>query len=145
MVKRSKTPKVFFNASAILAGLHSPKGGSAKLIAWAKKREITGIASEIILDEVFRRLGKIKLKESEAKTRLRGMFSEITPVPKRSAVDAFKKIVIDFGDAHVLASSKETKANYLVSLDRKHILSLKKHVKKPKIVSPGELIQILSK
>mgnify|MGYP001571362259 CR=1 FL=1 len=144
MVKKSKSLKVFFNASVILAGLHSPRGGSAKLLTWAKKRKISGIASEIILDEVLSRCGKINITKNEVNRKLQSVLSEITPPPKRSTVDAFKKIVVDVGDAHVLASGKETKADYIVSLDKKHILVLKGKFKNPKIVSPGELIEIIS-
>lgn len=144
MVKEFRNPKVFFNASVILAGLHSSKGGSAKLLSWAKKRIISGIASEIILDEVLSRCGKINITKNEVNRKLQGVFSEITPPPKRSTVDAFKKIVVDVGDAHVLASGKETKTDYIVSLDKKHILVLKRKFKYSKIVSPGELIENIS-
>lgn len=145
MRARGNTPVVLFNASVILAGLHSPKGGSAKILSWAKKRKIRAVASEVILDEVFRRAGRINLQESGVKRKLRGVFFEITPPPKEKSVSAFKKVVIDVGDAHVLASGKEIKVDYLVTLDRKHILSLKKYVRQPKIVTPGELIEILTK
>ena len=55
----------------------------------------------------------------------------------------FKKIVQDVGDIHLFTSAKDLKVDYLVSLDKKHVLSLKNKVKIFKVVSPGELIHLL--
>jgi len=73
------------------------------------------------------------------------IFQKIYPAPKKSNVLFFYEKVIDCGDAHVLACARETKADFLVSLDKKHILILKGKIKKLKIVSPGELIEIIKK
>ena len=59
----SLKPKVFFNASVILAGLRSPGGGSGKIIGWVKNGKIDGVISEVIVDEVIRRCSKIGSKE----------------------------------------------------------------------------------
>lgn len=61
---------------------------------------------------------------------------------KKECCPKFSKIVIDAGDAHVLASCRETKAQFLVTLDKKHLLILGKKIKWTKIVSPGELIEL---
>lgn len=145
MRKRKRPSFVLFNASVILAGLYSPRGGSAKLLDWAKKRQIYGVVSEVILDEVIRRSPKIGLKKIEVKRMIRGIFGEIVSAPRITSVRIFEDIVIDRGDAHVLATASETKADYLVSLDKKHILSLRAKIKRPKIVSPGRLIEELLK
>jgi predicted nucleic acid-binding protein len=45
-----------------------------------------------------------------------------------------------------LASAKESRADFLVSLDKKHLLALNKKFKKPQIVSSKDLIEkLLSK
>lgn len=51
--------------------------------------------------------------------------------------------MINQGDSHVLASALELDVDYLVSLDKKHILALKGKIKKFAIVSPKELIEKL--
>lgn len=51
--------------------------------------------------------------------------------------------MIDQGDSHVLASALELDVDYLVSLDKKHILALKNKIKKFAIASPKELIEKL--
>lgn len=143
MKKHLKTPDVFFNASVILAGLRSSKGGSAKILGWSRKGEIKGVVSEVVLDEVLRRYKKAGIKRS-ALRNLNDIFSEIRTAPNISLVEKIEKIVLDLGDAHVLASGMESKVSYLVSLDKKHILSLRGKILRPKIVSPGQLIEKLS-
>ena len=51
------------------------------------------------------------------------------------------KLVKDFGDIHLFESAESLRVDYLVSLDKKHVLSLARKVKSFKIVSPGGLIE----
>ena len=134
-----KTPTVFFNASVVLAGLKSPSGGSGKLLLWIKRNKIKGVISEIILDEVLRNSGKINKNQKQLNKIVQGIFS-IQAEPKKETVALFEEIVVYPGDAHVLASGLECGADYLVTLDQKHILVLKGHIKEFKIVTPGQLI-----
>jgi putative PIN family toxin of toxin-antitoxin system len=144
MAKTQKNlkPKVFFNASVILSGFYSPKGGSAKLLFWTKQKKITGIISEIIVDEVFRHTGKLKLRKTHIAKFIVNYF-QVVSAPTATSVARYYKTVIDHGDAHVLASAKLTECRYLVSLDKKHLLSLQNKVKAYSIVSPKELIKQL--
>ncbi|MFV1917356.1 MAG: hypothetical protein ACC618_02680 [Patescibacteria group bacterium] len=73
------------------------------------------------------------------------MFKDISAPPSKRSVDRFSKVVVDTGDARLFATGKELKVDYLVSLDKKHVLSLKSKLKKLKIVNTGELIEILKK
>lgn len=141
---KKKSPRVFFNASVILAGLKSPSGGSSKLLQFTKSRKITGMISEIILDEVIRNCPKLSLNVDKELSKINEIFSIISPAPQESSVNAWKNIVIDYGDAHVLASARELKAAYVVTLDQKHLLVLQRKVKRFKIMSPGQLLKILS-
>lgn len=131
-VKNSRR-KILFNASVIIAGHHSLGGGSAKLLSWAKSKKIDGIISETIQDEVKRHIEKCP-----------DIFKTVAPAPNLALVKKYQKIVTDPGDAHLFATASETKADFLVSLDKKHVLALQGKIKKPKIVSPGELIEIFS-
>lgn len=137
-MRKGKTSIVLFNASVVLAGLKSPFGGSAKLLSWCKNRKIRGLISEIILDEIVRNTPKIGL--SRKVTADLGSLFDIKIAPQKEEIEFFRGIVTDFGDAHVLASCKEENAEFLVTLDKKHLLVLKNKVKIFKIVSPGELI-----
>ena len=138
-------PRVFFNASVILAGLNSPTGGSGKLLSWCRNRKINGVISEIVMDETIRHTGKIGINPAHVRLAIKTIFGQILEAPAKENVAKFDKIVIDPGDAHILASCYETKPDFLVTLDKKHLLSLTKKIKWVKIVSPGELIRKLTK
>lgn len=129
----SLKPKVLFNASVIIAGHFSPNGGSGKLLSWVKSEKITGIISETILDEAKRHLEKYQ-----------PVFETVAPAPNVNLVKKYQEIVLDPGDAHLLASAEEIAADFLVSLDKKHVLCLQDKIKKPQIVSPKEFIETLS-
>ena len=138
-----KKPIVFFNASVILAGLNSPKGGSAKILTWAKDKKIKGIISEIVEDEVLKHSKKIGVSKNRASQKINKIFKgNIKPAPKTLS-QKFQKISIDAGDTHLFESAKNASVDYLVSLDKKHVLGLKARMKKFQIFSPGELIQEL--
>lgn len=116
-----------------MAGIFSSSGGSAKVSNFVKEGKIVGVISEVILDEVFRHTKKF---DSET--------WQIIPAPGEKIVKKYDKIVVDQGDSHVLASAEESKASLLVTLDKKHLLILKGKIKGLKILTPGELIKLLS-
>lgn len=130
---------VFFNASVVLAALHSPKGGSAKLIRYCQQKKISGVISEVVLDEIRRNLVKIKITPIKVK-RVILSFENIMPAPSHSLVKRYQRLVIDPGDGHILASADEAKVKYLVSLDKHHILVLAPKITKFNIVNPKQLI-----
>lgn len=138
------TTIVFFNASVILAGLGSPKGGSALLLKWSRQHKISAFISETVLDEITRQSVKVKVGPTVAAKRALES-CQIIPAPAADKVSSWEKMVIDAGDAHVLASAKESKADYLVTLDKKNILVLRRKIRAFKIISPKELIEVLSK
>jgi len=142
MKNLKRKPIVFFNASVILAGLKSPNGGSAKLLNWVKENKIIGIISETVIEEVLKNTNKISLTKEKALKLISQIFL-IVKSPNKKYFSVFKDIVLDEGDIHLLVSAKNVKANFLVSLDKKHILSLKNKIKDFKIVSPKELIEFL--
>ena len=139
--KSKRTLQVIFNASVILAGIHSPRGGSGKLLSWVKKKRITGYISEIILDELLRHNQKIGLTQTTLQYEVTKLFPSILSAPSETEVKKFYSVVSDHGDAHLFASCREKKIQYLVSLDKRHILCLKDKVKRIIIVSPKELIE----
>ena len=143
MTGKLPSPKVFFNASVILSGLRSPTGGSAKLLHWVKSKHIAGLISDLIVDETIRRSYKVGIKPEIAYKQIYTLFIP-QPTPPQKLVDKYSQIILDHGDAHVLAAAHATRSQFLVSLDKKHILVLKPKIKIFKVVSPGELIKILS-
>ena len=144
-MKKKKSPLfVFFNASVILAGLKSQKGASANLLSLAQKRKIEGTISEIVIDEVLRHTTKMGLNPKSVTRIIRDSF-KIIKAPDEITVNTFKNIVIDLGDAHILASTCESRSKFLVTLDKKHILSLKNKIKEYQIISPGDLFNLIKR
>ena len=137
-----KKPRVFFNASVILSGINSPKGGSGLLLKWAKEKKLKGVISEIVLAEVLRHAEKIGWEKKKMEQTMLAIFQQVLPTPKTPEVEIWKEIVTDPGDAHLFASTIRTKCDFLVSLDKKHVLILKDKIKNLKIVSPAEFLEL---
>jgi len=136
-------PLVLFNASVILAAIKSPSGGSGKIAFWSKQKKIKGLVSEIIFDEALRNAVRINTEPKQISQQIRKMGIEVCIAPTLSSVNKFNSMVAYPGDAHVLASADENNVDFLVTLDKKHLLILQKKISQFKIVSPGELIAIL--
>lgn len=137
--------RIFFNASVVLSGLRSPAGGSAKLLRLVKHNRIKGTVSETVVDEVIRNAYKISKSKPDVQASITETFPYISPAPNASLVAACDSLVTDAGDAHILASCKETKADFLVTLDQKHLLALQKKIRWVKIVSPKELLEYFNR
>ncbi len=138
----TKKPLILFNASVVLAGFKSPQGGSGKVLWWAREGKVKGVISEIILDEILRNGLKIGFDKEYLHKKIISIL-QIKKEPTIETVNKFQKIVLNLGDAHVLASSLEIGVDYLVTLDQKHLLILKDKIKQFKIVTPGQLIEII--
>ncbi|MEK7074041.1 MAG: putative toxin-antitoxin system toxin component, PIN family [Patescibacteria group bacterium] len=144
-IQKNYEKRVLFNASVILSGIRSPNGGSAKLLHFVKQKQIIGTVSETIIDEALRNAYKIPKETAQIKQIIEHTFTHIHPAPKASLVSESDRLVTDAGDAHVLASCKETGADFLVTLDKKHLLALQRKIKWVRIVSPKELLENLAK
>lgn len=142
-MSKKNTVYVLFNASVVLAGLKSPSGGSGKLLRWVKQSKIKGIISETIYDEILRNAERVGFRKAQVEESINDTFTQVSQAPNEKIVEQFKEKVLDLGDAHVLASAKEKEVQFLVTLDKKHLLVLKDKIKTFKIVTPGELIELL--
>ena len=135
--------KVLFNASVILAGLYSPSGASGTLLKILKRGSIKGVISELILNEALRHADKIHINQKVMLEKIISIFGKPITAPDAATVEKYTRIVIDEGDAHVLASTEEGKCDILVTLDKKHLLILKGKIKSLRIMSPGELLTFI--
>jgi putative PIN family toxin of toxin-antitoxin system len=142
MKKRPKNlkRKVFFDASVVLAGLKSPQGGSAKVLERVKKKKIKGVVSELVIYEVERNLDRLGVKEHYS--RRFWLYFKVVPAPL-NLMKKYEKLAKDKGDVHLFTTAYSTRADYLVSLYKKHVLDLKGKIKDFCILSPGELIEEL--
>lgn len=136
--------RVYFDASVIIAALLSPTGGSSQLFKFFKKGIIAGICSQTVLAEVLEedKPGKIKKSKDEIEQFIAKSGLMIRKSVTQEEIEPYKNL-IDVKDAHLIAGAKLTKCEYLVSLDKKHLLRLdiQERFIPLKIVSPKELLE----
>lgn len=130
----------FIDASVILAALGSKSGGSSMVLKLIRNGKIEGIASQAVIEEVFRNANKIKIPESEVSKLVSNSSLKIIPAPTSIEVE---KYLDDTAakDAHVVASAIRSRSEVIITLDKKHLLS--KKISGLNIVSPGEFLQKL--
>jgi len=139
--------KVFFDASVILAAIISSKGASFELLKYASQKLIMAITSKTVVNEVLANLYKIEdFNERDLDTFIVNNKIIVRKAVGRSEIKQFVDVVFQ-KDAHVLAGALLTNSDYLVSLDRKHIVKneVKKKIEEIKIVLPKELLAKLRK
>ncbi len=141
----AQTPTiVVFDTSVILSGLASTSGASHKLLSFAKKRAIKGIVSMTIIKEALKHAEKLHLTPEHVAKNAKTLFT-ILPAPLLEATQEHASLLSDPDDLHLLATAKDAGAHYLVTLDRRHLLKQAPSIPIVTVVSPKELIVILSK
>lgn len=138
--------RVYLDASVIIAALLSPTGGSAKLLEFVKLGAVAGVVSQTVIDEVEEHSFKIRKSHKEIRK-----FIQENSIIVRERIDEFEsapfKDLIEEEDIHVVAGARLTKCDYLVTLDKKHLLKeeVKKILKPLKVVAPKEILLDLTK
>ncbi len=122
----SKKIKVFLDASCWIAAAGSPSGGSAAILKLARAGYLKIVATKEILWEAER-----NIKTKMGKEALLRYYQELgtteveivdQPTPEEKA--QWKSLVAE-KDCHVLAGAYKAAADFLVSLDKRHILTEK--------------------
>lgn len=139
--------RIFLDANVYFSAARSPQGGSSAICDLARAKKLVLYTTRDILHEAER---NIRLKEPVS-TRLRfyelltTLNAKIVAIDKQKAQLRFAKI-INNKDTHVLEGARVSKADFLVTLDKKHFQN--ENVKRSNlpfaIVSPGELLKKLS-
>ena len=130
----------FIDASVILAALGSKSGGSSQVLKLIKKRKIEGITSQAVVEEVLRNAYKIKITDSEVASLVSSSLLKVISAPESSEVEKYFDDTVA-KDAHIVASAIKSKAEIIITLDKKHLLS--KKIRGSVIVSPGEFLKNL--
>lgn len=131
--------KVFLDASVMIAAILSSGGGSAKILSLASKSKILAIVSQTVVLEVLEHKEKIGKTEDEINNFvIQNKIVVREEISYEEAQKYFKSI--DKDDAHLIAGAKLTKCDYLISLDKKHVLSLDDKFSPLKISSPKEFL-----
>lgn len=142
----AQAPRVFFDASALIAASASASGGSAlaakvctrglatplvtRLVLWEAERNLRAKFAASALLEFYRLLGELE--------------PQVVPDPSPAALRS-ASAVVPSKDAHVLAGARAGRATHLLTLDRRHFLGTKtREAILPIIVcTPGELLRAI--
>ena len=136
---------LFFDASVLVAGAHSPQGGSALLLEACKARGFRAQTTFVILLEALHALRGFPQR---SRRRFRQLLVEVNwellVVPPAATLERYRRYV-DARDVHVLAAAVEGKAPFLLTLDRRHLLPAAGPVREAglpiTVFTPGDFIQ----
>ncbi len=136
--------KVYFDASVIIAALLSPTGGSFLLLKYVKAGKIVGISSQTAIDEIIEedKLHKFGRTRRDIEQFIQDSKLLIHEHITQDEIEEYLGL-IDAEDAHLVAGANLTHCEYLVSLDKKHLLrdAIQKKFLPLRIVSPKELLE----
>ena len=134
----SQRALVFLDASVLVAASRSPSGGSSIAMEVCQGlRFRAAITNQVIIE------ARINIAEKFGETELVRFYRQLAAadpeiVPPPSADRVAECIPLTTAkDAHVLAAALECRAAYLLTLDRRHLLS-------PEVQAAGLPIQVMT-
>lgn len=129
----------------ILSGLASPFGGSGKILEAGRLRKFNLLVSDLILTEVENHLSKIKVDPALLEDLIVGGTIRRVKTPPLEFILRFSSLTSDPDDVHVLAGAVISGSDFLISLDKKHILTrrVKRFLKPIRVFSPKQFWQTL--
>lgn len=134
---------VFLDTSALFAGIWSAKGGGRMILKLGEAGAIRLLVSPQVLDEIE---SALRHKAPDMLGLLALLLDrsgiEVVPSPMPEAVQDSQTLTGHLGDARVLAAAWATRADYFVTLDRRHFLNnpaLKDAVPFP-VGTPGDFL-----
>ena len=138
---------LFFDSSALFAAAYSSTGAARELLRWSIQGKVRILISQDVLEETTRNLERKAPDKVEAYQELLLLLEPgIVPSPTPQDVWAAEEYV-EQKDAPIAAAAKNAQTDFLVTLDKKHILGkpeLAKYIE-TKIVTPKEAIAQLRK
>lgn len=134
--------KVVFDTNIYISTLIKPAGAAAKAYSlWTKEKRFSLLTSELQLNE-FRRVSRYpELKPFISSQRAGAMVNKLKLRATFILASGTVTVAKDPDDDFLLAMSLAAKADYLVSLDQKHVLSLGKIGETP-IVSLAKFLPL---
>ena len=117
--------KVFFDSSALFAGVFSATGGARLIMKLAEGKHLRLIVSQQVLAETERSL---RAKAPDVLGRyallLREINVEVVPDPAPEELTPYITLLPHREDVPILVAALKAKADYLVTLNRKHFLEV---------------------
>jgi predicted nucleic acid-binding protein len=142
----TQKPKIFLDASALFAAVYSRTGGARMLLRLAEGDAVQLFVSSQVLSETE---GALRRKAPDTLGRLALLLDrahcQAVPDPAWEQVSVWRAIVQYLPDAAVLAAAIAAQAEYLVTLDRQHLIDNPQLMASPPlpIGTPGDCLEWL--
>jgi len=138
--------RAFVDASVLFAAAKSETGASREIVRLAIHGEVRLVASQLVFEEARRNL---KAKAPEAVAALDDFLNAVSfelVRPTKPEVEAAMEYVAA-KDAPIIAAAQKARVDFLVSLDRRHIVGMPEVEKRSglNIVLPAELLEEIRK
>ncbi|MBI2427129.1 MAG: PIN domain-containing protein [Candidatus Kerfeldbacteria bacterium] len=146
MTSSNVKSSVFFDASVLFSALYSTSGGSRALALLVQRGVLRGYMSATVIEEVERHREKFP----EPLPDIHGFIVDFGFVVREHIEeDELEPWIgsVDLEDAHVIAGAVSMHADYLVSLDKKHLVNshVQSRVTAVRIVTPKDCLAYLRK
>ena len=117
----------FVDTSVFIASAYSDTGASREIFRYAIRKELQVVVNQLVLEEVRRNLSS---KRPEAGTFFEAIkkLIPLTMIDPTQAEATEMEAYTATKDAPHLASAKKAKVDYVVSLDRKHMVSIRSQI-----------------
>lgn len=136
--------RVFVDASVLFAAAYSATGASREIIQYAIRGKIGLVISQLVLEEVRRNLQDKAPGVLADLDQLRESVEFELVRPTKDEVEAAMQYC-DAKDAAIVGAAKAAHVDYLVSLDRRHLVGVAEVSTGSglKIVLPSDLLEVI--
>ena len=117
------SPELFFDSSALFAGIASASGASRALLLLAELGLVRITVSEQVVAETERAVArKMARALPDLREAIRATDLHIVRDPSRAEVAANLELISHEADIPILVAAMQAKTDYLVTLNRRHFL-----------------------
>ena len=116
-------PDLFFDSSALFAGVISASGGGRALLVLAEGGHITITVSEQVVVETERAVArKVPGALSDFREALRSTGLRIVPDPSLGEIQAYADIISHEVDVPIVVAAVQVRTDFLVTLNLRHFI-----------------------
>jgi predicted nucleic acid-binding protein len=117
------SPDLFFDSSALFAGIVSASGASRALLLLAEAGQVAITVSEQVVAETERAIArKIPRALPEFREAIRATGLRIVRDPSPDEIETYMDIIVHQADVPIIVAAMRVKTDYLVTLNRRHFL-----------------------
>jgi predicted nucleic acid-binding protein len=117
------SPELFFDSSALFAGIVSASGASRALLLLADAGQVAITVSEQVVAETERAVArKIPRALPEFREAILATGLRIVRDPSPDEIEAYKDIIAHQADVPIIVPAMRVKPDYLVTLNRRHFM-----------------------